>query len=399
MVPDEKDASTWRLPLWREGADGPDDALIRYAVSRMSPDVAPTIPHHLGRKVRARIRRAYRRAHGTNAPIPEAVAKALDLFQAGEGRGVMVAFAPEPATADALAVQAVAGIEPEPPQQIHLTLAYLGTVEEWPEDKLDVVRAVVGRYCSERWYLYGHVSGGGIFALDPILAGYEGCAVALADVPGLAAFRTGLVDALADAGIWVATDHDFTPHLTVAWGTLDALQALPVPAPHDVTFRDALVVAGTRVDRYPCAGLLSDAPQDPGVVASSILSTIKSAEMRYTFAPMYVPGIADGHDEVMSADDLQRMVWDYNVAHDKAVRFSHVPETVAGQCVEMCAWPTEQTVTMIEADGTEHSVTLPPGTVYAGVVWEPWAWADVKSGLIRAYSWGGWSKRAPAGAV
>ena len=129
------------------------------------------------------------------------------------------------------------------------------------------------------------------------------------------------------------------------------------------------------------------------------MGTIKSAEQRYTFAPMYVPGKADGHDEVVSVDDLQRMVWEYNTATDKSVRFSHVPETVAGRCVEMCAWPTEQTVTMREVDGTEHTVTLPAGTVYAGVVWEPWAWEDVKSGLIRAYSWGGWSKRAPAGAV
>jgi hypothetical protein len=278
-----------------------------------------------------------------------------------------------------------------------LTLAYLGTVEEWPDERLDVVRAVVGRFCAERWYLYGYVAGGGIFTLDPIESGYDGAAVALVDAPGLGSFRAALVDALADAGIWVTTDHDFTPHMTIAWGTsMAALQALPVPPSVDVTFRDCLVVAGTRVDRFPMAGLMAAGTEVAGMVPDGFVPQYRSAEQRYTFAPMYVPDIPDGHDEVVGADALQRMVWEYNSASEKDVRFAHIPGTVAGKCVEMVAWPLSVETTMIEVDGTEHTLTLPPGTVYAGVVWEPWAWQDVKDGLIRAYSWGGWSRRTPA---
>ena len=43
-------------------------------------------------------------------------------------------------------------------------------------------------------------------------------------------------------------------------------------------------------------------------------------------------------------------------------------------------------MTLRDGTGAETETTLPPGTVYQGVVWEPWAFEMVQAGEINALS-------------
>lgn len=46
--------------------------------------------------------------------------------------------------------------------------------------------------------------------------------------------------------------------------------------------------------------------------------------------------------------------------------------------------------------GAIRKASLPAGTVYMGVVWQPWAWDLVRKGKLLGFSMGGWAKRVTA---
>lgn len=134
----------------------------------------------------------------------------------------------------------------EPADSLHVTLAYCPGAS--PSDLAPVVAEMAAR-CE---MLTGNVTGVGNF--DASGAGGDGhpC-FAIPNVPGLAALRTDLVRALDDAGVPVATDYDFVPHITLGYSTMG-----PMMPPHagrvgcDLTF-DALTLSSKSGDqrRYP----------------------------------------------------------------------------------------------------------------------------------------------------
>lgn len=120
----------------------------------------------------------------------------------------------------------------------------------------------------------------------------------------------------------------------------------------------------------------------------------KSAEeRRYTLGPMYVPDRIDAHNEWTDSLELQKSVWDYVRSGDRRIRLQHDKEIVAGEWVEVMAWPYEVSVPMQKADGSSAEITFPQDTVFLGVIWEPWAWEMVKAGKLRGYSVGGRAQR------
>jgi len=116
-------------------------------------------------------------------------------------------------------------------------------------------------------------------------------------------------------------------------------------------------------------------------------------EDRYTLGPMYVPDRVDAHGEWTSSEELQKSVWDYVRKDDRRIRLQHNKDVVAGEWVEVMAWPYEVSVPMQKSDGTMEDVTFPKDTVFLGVVWEPWAWEMVKAGKLMGYSIGGRAQR------
>lgn len=124
-----------------------------------------------------------------------------------------------------------------------------------------------------------------------------------------------------------------------------------------------------------------------------------SAAARFSYAPMYMPGTLDAHDEfVKSADDLQRATWDYveKTGASRDVFLQHI-DKAAGKWVEITSWPYAVEAPM-RVPGTDivRKASLPAGTVYMGVIWEPWAWEMVQKGRLLGFSMGGWAKRVQA---
>lgn len=116
-------------------------------------------------------------------------------------------------------------------------------------------------------------------------------------------------------------------------------------------------------------------------------------EKRYTLGAMYIPDMEDAHGEWTSAEELQGAVWDYVRSDDRRIRLQHDRDVVAGEWVEVMAFPYSLTVPIKTAEGEETQHTYPPNTVFLGVIWEPWAWQMVTEGKIRGYSIGGKAER------
>lgn len=116
-------------------------------------------------------------------------------------------------------------------------------------------------------------------------------------------------------------------------------------------------------------------------------------EKRYTLGAMYIPDRIDAHGEWTDAEELQRAVWDYVKSNDRRIRLQHNRDIVAGEWVEVMAFPYEITVPISTISGIEVNHTYPANTVFLGVIWEEWAWEKIKKGEILGYSIGGRAER------
>lgn len=137
------------------------------------------------------------------------VAEALDQLglSAAETprRGAMVALYPPPEVAEALV-----DFGSEPVDELHVTIVYLGTVDELDYTADDVVAALAGLSADS---IQATVSGLGRFALED---GNE-ATYASVDAPGLNSLHEQVRSALTAAGLSHHTNHGFTPHITLAY--------------------------------------------------------------------------------------------------------------------------------------------------------------------------------------
>jgi len=127
----------------------------------------------------------------------------------GSEDGIMVAVFPP---SDVAQVLAGGGPDDEPADQLHVTLAYLGTTDEFTPEQIDAMRRAVAQATSHWDITEGTVQGIGEFEADPKPYWYA------VDAPGLAAIRTDVVQRLSEAAVPAREDHDFTPHMTIRYG-------------------------------------------------------------------------------------------------------------------------------------------------------------------------------------
>lgn len=114
----------------------------------------------------------------------------------------------------------------------------------------------------------------------------------------------------------------------------------------------------------------------------------KADELRYTFGPMYPPGVLDAHDEFATDEDLRKAVWEFSLNGDRTLRKQHGPRK-AGDIVEIVRWPFEHEAELSAPGQPVRKVKFPANTVYTGVVWTPETWNEVKKGAITGFSMGG----------
>lgn len=171
------------------------------------------------------------------APLPDDAAVTATAAQPDHSGGVMVALYPDGDTASRLAHKG--GL---PPEELHVTLAYLGDVDGAEFTRDDVVSAVRTAVAGASPF-GGQIGGIGMFP-----PGDDGTPIwAPVDLPALPSLREGIVRALDDgptAGA-VARDHGYTPHMTLGYD----LETVDPVAPAPVQFDRATVVWGKeRVD-------------------------------------------------------------------------------------------------------------------------------------------------------
>lgn len=160
------------------------------------------------------------------------------------GNGVMVNL---DIPADVAAQLAVEGGEPT--AAMHITLAYLGRAGSLSDAQVAMLRGAVAAFAAGISPFRVTLSGTGRFTASANSDGKE-VVYASVDAPGLAEVRSRLVVALGAAGITVANEHGFTPHVTVAY--VDAGEPSPaVTCGQTFLVTDLQVTVGKELDSYP----------------------------------------------------------------------------------------------------------------------------------------------------
>jgi hypothetical protein len=134
------------------------------------------------------------------------------------------------------------------------------------------------------------------------------------------------------------------------------------------------------------------APDAEAEAELGVVQKRSSVEERFTFGPLYSPGVLDAHGEFATADDLQKALWKFSLKGDRTLRKQHGKKTI-GKIVELVQWPFEAEVELSVPGRPVRKAKLPAGTVYAGVLWDEDAWPDVKAGRITGLSMGGTAVR------
>lgn len=167
---------------------------------------------------------------GSFTVTPDPYDAPVDAAAGPPSRGAMIAFVPPPEIAETLTQYGT-----EPASEMHVTLAYLGQVDEdgtlpGPQGPVSLDEAVnaVHLFAAQSAPLpSAKVSGIGRF-VQP-----DGGEVTYApiDAPGLNEFRAALVQTLDAAGVPHSRLHGFSPHLTLSWsdGPMDTPPLLEWP--------------------------------------------------------------------------------------------------------------------------------------------------------------------------
>lgn len=151
-------------------------------------------------------------------------------------------------------------------------------------------------------------------------------------------------------------------------------------------------------------------------LVGNVLRKSAGDEERYTFGVVYKASHPDqenfqldAHSEFIGATELQKSLWKYVQKGNRDIYVQHGMNKAdgmkkAGEWVEITTWPQEYKMPLVQKDGATKEITIPPGSAYMGVLWEPWAWERVKLSdddpmKIRGYSLGGRARREVLGDV
>jgi 2'-5' RNA ligase len=178
-------------------------------------------------------------------PKPQGEAEAtFAAARAPTHDGVMIAAYPSAELAAKLAIPGG-----EPAAELHVTLAYLGKQDELEPATIEAVASALETFAREHAPLDGVVGGLGRFSGSKT-SDAQDVLYGSVDVPGLSRMRTELVAAIESIAP-ARQDHDFSPHITLAY--LEPGSALPVQSldPEDLRIDALELVVGGERRRFP----------------------------------------------------------------------------------------------------------------------------------------------------
>lgn len=152
--------------------------------------------------------------NGSSQDKAEIVKRAQMVLSETEHSGAMVAFEIDLDTAASLVNAArQSGLDAVAPEELHLTLAFMPGRDE---DKRDDIENALRTFANSGKAIEGTIGGIGRFNASEFSDGMD-VIYASFDAPDLPEFRQDLIAALNDTGAVVATNHGFTPHITLAY--------------------------------------------------------------------------------------------------------------------------------------------------------------------------------------
>jgi broad specificity phosphatase PhoE/2'-5' RNA ligase len=160
-----------------------------------------------------------------------------------QGGGIMVAFTVSPALADLLRVD-----DGEDSDDMHITLAYLGQVDEVDPERLAFLEDALEGFGLTHGPMTGDISGPARFAATKH-SDDKDVAIALFNSPTIQEFRNELVQTIEALGLEVKKNFGYTPHITLAYISPDEDMPVQRIDPVKVTFDQiTLYVGGERTD-------------------------------------------------------------------------------------------------------------------------------------------------------
>jgi 2'-5' RNA ligase len=130
------------------------------------------------------------------------------------GDGVMIALVPPPRVAEAIVQE-----DGEPASNLHITLAYLGKASEMEPQDLTYLPEIVRAWAEAEEPLSIGLQGTGTFT--PSEEGGQHVLWAAVAAKGINLMHERLVNALEHKGYEPHHDHEFHPHLTLAYSKYD----------------------------------------------------------------------------------------------------------------------------------------------------------------------------------
>ncbi len=161
----------------------------------------------------------------------------------------MLAFCLSPEIAEKISVD-----DGEPVDKLHLTLAYLGHIDDWDDEQLEQLPGVVSVYAANSKPMTGNISGMGRFAASDSSDNRDVLYYSV-DLPDLPCWRQGLIEWLEGAGFPQKSEHGYTPHITIKY--LDPKELLDIGAQEQipVEFGELMCMIGEKVYHFPLASL------------------------------------------------------------------------------------------------------------------------------------------------
>jgi 2'-5' RNA ligase len=232
--------------------------------------------------------------------------------------GVMVALLVPEETGERLALSDEDAL---PADDLHITLAYLGTTDDDP-DKLYAMLTAVRDGAHGHKPIRGSYNGVGRFSG----AGTEGDALYLSfDSPDIASLRADIVEALTLADQDVSVEHGFIPHTTLAYLSIKQESPLARLDPIEVSFDrvhlvygDASIpvpLAGGEPEDVPSASYAGSAREYPSTTSPTVNKETKDAAFEGLhpraggkFAPKSKPAGAEQDPDKLPENWLDRVL-------------------------------------------------------------------------------------------
>lgn len=206
-----------------------------------------------------------------------------------DASGAMVALYPSPDVQSQLAVDGG-----EPTDELHVTLVYMPNID--PDSDMQRLIETVGQWAQDQSSLEGEISGPGYFT-----AGDTPVTYAAPDIPGLAEMRQSLVEALEANGFDIASNHGYTPHITIDYSQIPGYNPPNLPLSFDAI---SCTAGNARTDiPFGTADTMDDTPPDAAPtdeIGTYSMTDFPTLEACVNALMASVPQAVDGSDPTPS---------------------------------------------------------------------------------------------------